>query len=181
MILSALRLFKSLSRYHYRTIFITILLPVVGSPMIAYFGPEGLPLQVTLYIAAFFVWSVIAVLAVASMLTKDRSEAAQLVAQQVEELSCQISGLKKGHEDLRLDLRQQVDDLEETVRATLKEDLGVILPPRPVSVRAEAILGTASLSAAIGTVTGGSKLARLRRWCRRATYWLWEVVYGRPE
>ena len=38
MILSALRLFKSLSVYHYRTIVITILLPVIGPPTIAVKG-----------------------------------------------------------------------------------------------------------------------------------------------
>ena len=52
MILSALRLFRSLSRYHYRVIIVTILLPVIWPPMIAYFGPDCLILQVILYVAA---------------------------------------------------------------------------------------------------------------------------------
>ena len=181
MILSALRLFRSLSRYHYRTILLTVLLPVIGPPMIAYFGPNCLVLQVILYVAAFLVWSVLAVLAVASMLRRDRSEAEQQMAQEFEELSGQIRRLKDQQEDLRMDLRQQVDDLEEVVRSTLSEELKVVLPPRPISLRATAILGVASMSAAIGTVVGGSRLARLRGWFRRAMRRLREVVYGKPE
>ena len=180
MILSALRLFRSLSRYHYRTILLTVLLPVIGAPMIAYFGPDCLVLQVILYVAAFLVWSVLAVLAVASMLGRDRSEAEQLVAQQNEALSGQIGKLREEHEDLRLDLRQQVNDLEEVVRSTLSEGLGVVLPPRPISMRARLTAGSPTMSASL-TVVGGSRLARLRRWFRCAMRRLWEVVYGKPE
>ena len=115
------------------------------------------------------------------MLTRDRSEAEQQLAQQIEALSGQIHRLGEEDEDLRADLRQQVKDLEETVRATLKEELGGVLPPRPISMRAKAILGNVSLSAATGTVVGDSKLARLRRWFRRARRWLWGVVYGKPK
>ena len=179
MILSALRLFRSLSRYHYRTIVITILLPVIWPAMIAYFGPD-LVLQVILYVAAFLVWSVFAVLAMASMLRRDRSEAEQLVAQQKEALSGQICRLREEHDDLKLDLRQQVNDLEEIVRSTLAEKLEVILPPRPISLRAKGTLGSPTASGTL-TVVGGSKVARLRKWCRRATRRLWEVVYGKPE
>ena len=41
MILGALWLFRSLSGYHYRTILLTIPLPVIGPPVIAYFGCGG--------------------------------------------------------------------------------------------------------------------------------------------
>ena len=60
MILSTLQLLGSLSLHHYRTIIVTILLPVIGPPMIAYFGPDSFILQVIFYVAAFVVWSVIA-------------------------------------------------------------------------------------------------------------------------
>ena len=180
MILAALRLFRSLSGYHHRTILLTVLLPAIGPPAIAYFAPTSIVLQVVLYVAAFLVWSVLAMLAVASMLRRDRFEAEQLIAQRLETLSSQISRLREEHEDLRAGLRQQVKDLEEAVRATLKEELGVVLPPLPISIRARFTAGSATLSAAV-TVVGGSKLARVRRWFRRATRWSWEVVYGKPE
>ena len=183
MILSALRLFKSLSIYHYRTIVITILLPVIGPPIVALFGPDCRVLQVTIYIAGFLVWSVFAVLAVASMLRTDRAEAQRQVAQQTEEVSTGILRLREEHEDLRAGLRQQardLKDLEETVRAKL-EELGAVLPPRRISARGTAIRATLGLSVANASVTGGSTLARVRRRFLRATRWLWRVVYGKPE
>ena len=181
MFLSALRLFKSLSGYHYRTIILTMLLPVIGPPMIAYFGPDRLVFQVILYFGAFLIWSVFAVIAVASMLGRDRSEAEHLVAQQVEGLSGQISRLEQGQEDLSADVRQRFKDLEETVRTTLKEELNVVLPPPPISVRARGVVGSFSVSGATVTVSGGGKVARFRHWTRRKCRRLWEVVYGKPE
>ena len=130
--------------------------------------------------AAFLVWSVLAVLAVAFMLRRDRSESDQLIAKQFEELSGQIRRLKEQQEDMRVDLRQQVDDLEEVVRSTLSEELQVDLPPRPISLRARFTAGSPTMSATL-TVVGGSKAARLRQWLRRAMSRIWEVVYGRPE
>ena len=180
MILGALRLFRSLSGYHYRTILLTILLPVIGPPVIAYFGPDYLLLQVILYVAAFLVWSLFAVLAVASMVRRERSESEQLVAQQMEALSGQINRLKEQHEDLSADLRLDVDNLEKVVRTTLSENLGVVLPPRPISLRARATAGSATMSATL-SVIGGSKMARLRQWLRRKARALWEVVYGKQE
>ena len=179
MILSALRLFRSLTGYHYKMIILTILLPVIGFPIIDYFGPDLCVVRVILYVAAFSVWSVSAVLAVASMLRSDSSKAEQQTNQKLEALSDQICRLRAEHKESRVDLRQQVDDLEEVVRSTF-EDLGVVLPPRPVSVGAKAINWTVSVSAANVTV-GGSKLARLRQWFRRAMRRSWEVTYGKPE
>ena len=102
-------------------------------------------------------------LALASMLRSDSSEAEQQINQKLEALSDQICRLREEHNESRVDLRQQVDDLEKVVRSTF-EELGVVLPPRPISIRAKAILGTFSVSAANVTVVGGSKLARLRQW-----------------
>ena len=147
--------------------------------MIAYFGPDRFVLQVILYVTAFLVWSVFAVLAVASMLRRDRSESEQLVAQQTEALSVQVRGLREELEDSRADLRQQVDDLEEVVRSTL-EKLGGVLPPRPISLRARVTIGSPTVSATL-SVVGGSKVARIRQWFRRAMRRLWKVVYGKSE
>ena len=180
MILNALRQFRSLSGYHYRMVVLTILLPAIGPTSLALFGPDLFILRVILYVAAFLVWSVLAVLAVASMLNRDRSEAEQLLSQRLETLSTQIGRLKEDHEDLKVDFRQQVKDLEEVVRSTLKEDLGVDLRPRRISLRARAVAGSPTASATL-SVVGGSKLRRLRLWFRRAMRRMWEVVYGKPE
>ena len=89
--------------------------------------PSCLVLRSILYAAAFLVWSVLAVLAVASMLNRDRSEAEQLADKKLESLSEQFGRLREGHDDLRLDFRQQLNDLEEVVRSTLFDKLGVVL------------------------------------------------------
>ncbi len=180
MYLSIRRWLRSLSFYHYKTIGITTLLPVIVTPILAHFGPAPLVLQVIVYAFVFFLWSASAVLAVAYMLTRDKSEAEQLVSQNVDALLEQISRLSEEQKDLRLDIRQQVDDLEEVVRSTF-EQLGVVLPPRPISVRAKGAFFSFDVPAANGTVVGGSRVARLRRWFRRITSRLWGVVYGKPE
>ena len=180
MYLSIKWLLGSLSGYHYKTVIITVLLPAIGPPIIAYFGPEFLVLRFILYAAAFLVWSVFAVLAVASMLNRDKSEAEQLADQKLESLSEQFGRLREGHDDLRLDFQQQLNNLEEVVRSTLSDNLGVVLPPRPISIRARITSGVPSVSATV-RVAGGSKLARLRHWFRRAVRRLREVVYGKRE
>ena len=179
MILWALGLSRSLRGHHYRTIIITILLPVIVPPIIVNFGPTSLVLQSIVYAVAFIAWVIWSVLAVASMLKKDQSEAEQQVEQKLNALSGQISKLREGHEESRADLRQQVENLEEVVRSTF-DGLGVVLPPRTISMCARITAGSPTMSATL-TVVGGSKMARLRQWLRRTTRRLWEVVYGKPK
>ena len=118
MILSFLRRFRSLPAHHRITIFITILLPVLWPPIVAYVA-QDLVLQVVLHVAVFLVWTVIALVAVTSTLSKDRSEAEQLVAQPVGALTGRIRKLEEEHEDLRVGLRQEVDNLEEASEVDL--------------------------------------------------------------
>ena len=178
MILNALRHFRSLSGYHYRMVVLTILLPAIGPTSLALFGPDHFILRIILYVSAFLVWSV---LAVASMLKRDKSETEQLTSPKLEALSARIGRLREEPEDSRVDLQQQVNDLEEVVRSTLREELGGVLPPRPVSVRPKPVRFGFDVSAANVTVTRGSKVAHLRLWLRRAMRLLCEVVYGKPE
>ena len=177
MILSAMSLFRSLSLYHYRVILITILLPVIWSSPLAYFGTEHLIRQIIFHVAAFLVWAWFAVLAVGSMLRSDKSEAEQRVDHKIEALSGQTRRLTEELAELRAEFRHQAGDLE-IVRSTLSEKLGVVFPPRPISMHATSGSPRASLNL---TVVGGSKVARLRRWFRGAMRRLWEVVYGKPE
>ena len=130
--------------------------------------------------AVFLVWSVIAVVAVSSALKKDRSEAEELLDQHVAEILGRIGKLEEEHGELRADLRQDVDSLEEAVRSGF-EQLGVALPPRRISVRAKGIHFGLNTSVANVTVTGGSKIARFRQWIRRSARRVWEVVYGVPH
>ena len=184
MILGVLRLFRIPSLYHYRTIIITILLPAIVPLSGGFSAPDIL--RVLFYVLVFLVWSVVTVLSVASMLKRDRSDAELLLNHKIEALSAQIDRLREehedhDHEDLRADLRQQVNDLEEVVRATLKENLGVVLPPRRVSLRAKAFHIGLSWNVGKMIVDGGSRVARFRQWVRRKIRRIWEVVYGKPE
>ncbi len=171
------RRFRILSGYHYIMIIVTILLPVIGTPTIDYVGRDCLVMRPFLYVGAFFLWSAFVVLTVASMLERDRSEVAQLVDQQVGALPDRIRMLEEEYGDLRANLPQEIGEL---VRSTL-EAAGIVRPPRRVTLRAKPLIVNASISAPNLTVVGGSKVARLRQWFRRAMRWLWEVVYGRPE
>ena len=179
MILNALRLLRSLSGYHYRMIILTILLPVIGPLIFDYFGPDLLVVRVILYLAAFSVWSVVAMLAVAHMLRRDTSEAEQLMSQKLDALSSRIGRLREDHEESKVDLGQQVENLEGAIRSTF-EELEVDLRSRRISVSAKPVHFSFITSVANVTVIRGSKVARLRQWFRHATRWLWEVIYGKP-
>ena len=122
--LNALRHFRSLSGYHYRMVVLTILLPAIGPTSLALFGPDHFIMRVILYVVAFLIWSVLAVLAVASMLKRDKSEAERLTSQSSKRFRPRLADLREELEDSRVGLRQQVKDLEEVVRSTLREELG---------------------------------------------------------
>ena len=168
MFLSALRLFRSLSGYHYRMIIITILLPVIGPPAIANFGPDLLVLQVVFYVSGFFGWTVCAVLAVASMLRTDKSGSSQIVAEKFEAFSGQILRLSEEGTESRVDDRQQLRNLlQEFVRSRF-EQLGVLPPPRRIKIRPQPFASEGSTLSAKLTVVRGSKMARMTgvgRWC----------------
>ena len=176
---NARRTLKILSTHDYRTIVITILLPTLFSLALSYFELD-LVLKIVLTLVVFPVWSVIAFLAVAWMLTHDRSKAEQQITQQIGALPGRISKQEEELQNLRVDLRQEVDNLEESVRSAFG-GLGVVLPPRTISVRAGAVRFNFNVPAVSVTVVKGSKLAHLRLWLRRTMRRFWEVVYGRQE
>ena len=172
---------RSLSRHHYTTIFFTILLPAIGPPVVASFSPGGWVLEIGFYGLAFGVWSLIAVLAVASMLKKDRAETEQLVAHRTEDLAGQVSSLWQEHGNLKINLGQEIDNLEETVRLTLKERLDADLPPRRLSRRADPVGWNIHVEEPRVTSVRESWIARLRDSFQRIGRWVWKVVYGSPE
>ena len=177
MYLYVRRRFRIPSGYHYIMIIVTILLPVIGTPIIDYFGPDCLVMRSFLYVVAFFLWSAFVVLAVASMLERDRSEVAQLVEQQVGALPDRIRMLEEEHGDLRANLPQEVGEL---VRSTF-EAAGIVLPPQSHSISANPVYFNFSVPPVSVTVVRGSRMARFRQRLRRAMRQLWEGVYGKPE
>ena len=174
------RLLRSLSGNHYRTILLTVLLPGIAPPIFAYFSPDFFIPKIVLYVVAFLVWAFSSVLAVASMLERDRFEAEQQVAHRIEALSRDISKLSQEQGDFRVDLRQEIDNLEEAVRSTLNKELKVVLPPRGVSLRVKPIHVNFNVSAVEVTV-GGNWIARLRQRFRRLKRQLKQVFYGNSE
>jgi hypothetical protein len=183
MIVGSRRLLGNLSRHHCIAVFLTVILPVIGPWLIDSFAPDYFLLRAVVYVVAFLLWSLWALwalLAVAWVVSREKSEAEQFVAPKIDSLSRRISSLEEQTEDLSVDLLREADNLEEVVRTTLSEELEVVLPPRPVSLRARATAGRPTISANL-TVVGGSKLARLREWLRRKARRIWEVVYGKPD
>ena len=137
--------------------------------------------QYTLYFAAFLIWSLFAVLAVAAMLKKDRSESQSNLDEKLRVPSDQITKLREDLDVVKADYRQQVDNLEGVVRSTLRDKFGVELPRRPITVNANPVQFSFGVSAVTVTHTRGSRLARIGHWFLRAMRQTKDVVYGKPE
>ena len=113
---------------------------------------------------------------VSKLVERENREVIQLVGRQVGEVRGQLDRLKQEHQNATADARSQLEDLEERVRLAL-ENMGVDLRPKSVRVRAQAMSGVPTVSARL-SVTGGSRLARVRRWFRRSRSWVWGKVWG---
>ena len=174
MILFVWRYFRSLPRHYYMEISLSALLPTLFFLMLLFVSLP--PFWKISFMVLVPLWLVAVVVARAHAVKRDRTKTEDLVTERVGNLPGRISKLEDDQESLRADLSQQVRDLEETVRATLKEELGVDLLPKRISIRAKAEFGPISSS-----VANGSKVARFRVWFRRAVRWLREVVIGKPE
>ena len=185
MILKVWRLFKILEWYHHVMIIVTILVPLILSVVLPLWLPDGLVVQVILYGVASLGLLLLAELAVAVALERDRSKAERFVSHEVNVVSGEVRTLRERHEDLIErhgysieDLRRQIDDQDEVFRSAL-EGLGVVLPGRRFSVNAGSISWRFDLPEASGTLTkGGSKWMRLRRLLQRFGQWLYQTVWG---
>ena len=172
MILRVLRLLASLSLRQYMVILITIILPAIFLPILAPSIPGG---PVVLPIV-YFVWSVVAVLSVASMLKDDRSKAAQSVDRKLENLSREVQLLKDEHLRRTAGLQDQVNEIDRVVRSGF-EGLGVVLSPRRSSLRANISAGVPRMSATL-TVDSPNRIVRFRRWVQRHALRFWRWFYG---
>ena len=187
MILAGRRLFRSLQWYHHVMIIVTILVPLILSVVIPLLLPDCLVVQVIVYAVAPLVLLVLAELAVAIALDRDRSKAERFISQEVNVVSGLVSRLRDQHGELIErhgysieDLRRQIDDQDEVFRSAF-EGLGVALPATKVLIRASTTLARATMSAPTVSTTGGSKWGRFLRLFQRFGRWLKETVWGIPD
>ena len=182
MILKTIERFRSLSGYHWKTIIVTILLPVILPTVFSLHSLEfSLPVRVLLIIGVFFVWAVIAIYTVASMLLHDKTEANHVVNQEVCELQTRIEAVEGRQLNSPAILRAELDNLEETIRSTLKNDLGADLPHRPVLGWPSAVRWNIEVSSPTVTLVGGTWGRRLQLRLRRTLSQAWRIVYGATE
>ena len=186
MILNVRRLFKNLHWYHHVMIIVTILVPFLLSVVFPLWLPDCLVVQLFLYAAAALVLFVLAELAVAFALERDRSKAKRFVSQEVKVVWREVCTLREqhadlieGHGDSIEDLRRQIDDLDAIIRSAF-EGLGVVLPPKEVVLHAQTIGSNVTMPAPTVRPTGGSKWGRLVRLFQRYGRLLKETVWGKP-
>ena len=168
--------FANLSLGHYLMIAVTIVVPVVFPTVIGYFLIERLLVKVAIDVVVILIWSVFVVVVVSKLVERENREVSQLVGRQVGEVRGQLDRLKQEHQDATAVAREQLEELEERLRLAL-ESMGVDLRPKSVRLRAQAMTGVPTMSARVH-VTGGSRLARMRRLLRRSRSWAWRQVWG---
>ena len=172
MILKAARRVRSLSRRQYAVIIITIVIPALILPVLPSSITGGPVRLAVIYIG----WIAVVVLSVASMLDEDQSKAKQSVDRKLKTLSTEVQRLKDGHSRTTAGLRDQMTEIDSVMRATF-EEMGVVLPRRPISLRASFSAGTAKMSATL-TVVGESRMTRFRHWVQRHALQFWRWFYG---
>jgi hypothetical protein len=182
----AYRLVDNLHWYHHVMVFITILVPLIWSLIITVLLTDWVSLRGGLHLVAFIVFLVVAELAVAFALTRDKFNAEGFVSHEVGVVSGEVRTLREQHddllgqhEDLIEKLRQQVDYHDEVIRSAFQES-GRDLPGRRISVSPDPVSWEIVVPAASGTLTlGRSKRARLLRLLRRCRRWLKDMIWGK--
>ncbi len=168
--------FAKLSVGHYLMIMVTIVVPVVFPTLIGYFSIERLWVNVVMDVVVISIWSVFVVVVISKLVERENREMNQLVRQQVGDVRAQLARVEQEHRDAAADAQLQLADLEERLRSAL-EGIAVELRPKTVYLRAQAVSGIPSMSASL-SVTGGSRLARMRRRFRRWRSWVWRKIWG---
>ena len=182
----AYRLLDNLHWYHHVMVFITILVPLVWSLIITVRLTDWVSLRGGLHLVAFIVFLVVAELAVAFALTRDKFNAEGFVSHEVGVVSGEVRTLREQHEDLLGQhedliekLREQIDYHDELIRSAF-EELGLDLPGRRISISAGSVSAGISVSAPSVTLTlGRSKRERLRRLLRCSLRWLKDMIWGK--
>ena len=186
--LNVWRVFRHLAWYHHVMIIITVLVPLIWSGIVTLWLPNCLVWRIILHVAAWPAFFVLAELAVALAVGRDRSKAQQLVSEEVGAVSGEVRTLRNQHEDVRdqhrdliRDLRRQMEAQDEVFRSGF-EELGVVLPGRRFSVNAGSVSWGFDIPEPSVTLTkGGSKWVRLRRLLQRFGQRLKETVWGKTD
>ena len=169
MIFRLVGLLKALSRPHYLMIVVTIILPVAVTSFIAY----GFSCLVVGLVGG---WSLTVLVSVAWMLNHDKSVAERNVDWKLEGLSKEVGTLRDDQTNATADLQDQVSETNRVMRSGF-EELGLVLPPRRISLRASLTSGPATFSAS-GIGRSPNKLVRWCRWVRRRVRRLSQIVIG---
>ena len=150
---------------------VTVILPAV-----VHLVSVGFSLDLTL-IAYLFCALILAPL-LASAMNADRFNVEHLIDERVDQVSDEVSQLRKDLEHTKTNYQLQLEDLESAMMAGFAE-LGVD-PPRTRSVGGLTIdLGTLDFNVGKVEVIHGSWRSRLLGWIRRARRRTWEIIYGR--
>ena len=172
MILKAARLVRGLSRRQYAMIIITMFISVLIFSVLPFWITGGHVWVAVSYIC----WIPVVILSVASMLEEDRSKAEQSVDRKLTILSTEVQRLKDEHSRTTAGLKDQMTETDSIMRSTFKK-IGVVLPCRPISLRASFSAGAAQMSATL-TVVGESRMTRFRHWVQRHALQFWRWFYG---
>ena len=172
MILKAARLVRGLSRRQFAMIIITIFISALIFSVLPSWITGGHVWVAVIYIC----WIPVVILSVASMLEEDRSKAEQGVDRKLTILSTEVQLLKDEHSRTTAGLKDQMTEIDSVMRATF-EEMGVVLPRRPISLRASLSAGTPKMSATL-TVVGESRMTRFRHWVQRHALQFWRWFYG---
>lgn len=172
MILKALRLVRTLSRRQCAVVIFTIVISTLFFPLLQSWIPGGPVGLAVIYLG----WIAIVFLSVASMLEEDRSKAEEGVDQKLNVLSTEVQRLKDEHSRTTAGLKDQMTEIDKDMRSTFKL-MGVVVPRRPISLRADFSAGAPTISAS-ATVVGESRIARFRRWIKNRTLRFWRWLYG---
>lgn len=117
---------------------------------------------------------------IGSMLKEQKESAGRSVDEKIDDVSGQLGGLEDKCEEnaaITAGLEEQVDEVDRVMRAAF-EGIGVDLPGRRYSLRASVSSFSIMASEATVEVRGGSRRARLRRWCGRQHRRIWIFVWG---
>ena len=169
-----IRLFKSLTALQHLVVFLTTFAIPVSFELVQGWQNTGFCLSCVNWgkLALYFGWYQVAMLVIASATKQDRARVEEKLDRVSSELTDSISRISEEHQQEMTGMQDRVRDLRDWVRnidRSMRDELGIDLPPPTVSLRASARAGAPTFSANL-TVSGpAGRRARLLLWVRRQT------------
>ena len=167
-----IRLFRSLSVLQHLVVFLTTFAIPVSFELVQGWQNTGFCPSCANWgkLALYFGWYQVAMLVIASASKQDRARVEEKLDRVFSELTDSISQIREEHQRQMTGMQDRVRDLRDWVRnidRSMRDELGVDLPPPTVSLRASFRAGAPTFSANV-TVSGpAGRRARLLRWVRR--------------